>query len=465
MRAFWLELKSICKSFKFLAFIILILAFQAMLYAQFQREYQRLWFVEQVNNNSYRSEMYGWTGFWERRIANPIRFSMPLEYIEYNLSWYIYEMNIAENIAEAYNNKDWEAYNRAQAERDLLHWNWHRSGIVNQQINPNRPVLPAHESYFGEEWESLKSLVDYRDDLIIAPFMSYQREFRVPEEIIFSAAYHLYLLREGLPPKGAQDTSAWGFTFNFFRRGLPIVLGVVVLLLTINLVHRDKKTGTIKTVLQMPRGRVFYLLRKVALGFCAGTLALLIPLTLVFIILGLKNGFSGLNFPVLVDSTFMDWKAPPDPVVFYRFKDYSPVYQVGLSQYQLSVIQNYVTIGRLNFIVLWKFMGLASLLVGLFIMLYSVLGVLISVLVKNELTAQGAAVAVFALGTGFGRIFPNLKNKPWDVFAKVNVIPILEGNHYTTYLTSLAVAGGVILLLFVLAYLGFRRQDITGEQA
>jgi hypothetical protein len=160
----------------------------------------------------------------------------------------------------------------------------------------------------------------------------------------------------------------------------------------------------------------------------------------------------------------MDWWTSAGPVLS-RFKDYSPVYQVGLSQYQLSVIENYVTIGRLHFTHLWKFVGLASLLALTFILLYAVLGVLIPVVIKNELASQVVAMAVFALGTGFGRISPNLKTTSWDLFAKVNVVPILEGNHYTTFKASLVIASSVAVLLFALAYLSFRRQDITGEQA
>src|SRR5690606_20333225 len=90
--------------------------------------------------------------------------------------------------------------------------------------------------------------------------------------------YYSYLADKDLRPIGPWDTTPWGFLFNSLRKLVPKVLGFIVLIISVNRLHKDRKDGSIKTSLQKPKKRTHYLMRKTALGFVSSCLIILIPL-------------------------------------------------------------------------------------------------------------------------------------------------------------------------------------------
>lgn len=115
-------------------------------------------------------------------------------------------------------------------------------------------------------------------------------------------------------------------------------------------------------------------------------------------------------------------------------------FQVGLSQY-ITCLTGDFALDRQVFILLWQFLGFTFISLAFFVFFCSVLGILISILIKNEIVAQVVAVGILGLGASVGRIWPNLRTTVWDLFPKANIIPLLEGNHCSTYWQSLAALG------------------------
>lgn len=460
MKAFWLELKSICRSFKVLALIIVLLSFQAMMITQFETESKIAEASETRTNSLYHSANVSWVDYWEMRYEYYKKYGKPftpiysMETLAFNYSWYKYEIVLSDQIKASYESKDWASYNQGMAEKRLLEWNMH--GII------KRGNFVTPDQYFGKDWNLFRTMV-YAPKFDQLPYWLSERMKTVmqPEQTILAAAYHLHLAKEDLPPKGPYDTSPWGFLFNFLRRGLPHILGVIVLLMTVNLLHRDKKSGVIKATLQVPRNRSRYLLKKVTLGFLSSCFVVMVPQVIMFVGLGIKHGFRGMNYPVIIDNGFLRWSILP--VHAQNTLRGTPVYEFGLSQYQLpwDLNQKLSGLSRLDIVQLWQFLLLALLAMALFMLFCSVLGVLISTLVKNEIFAQAAGIGVFALGTGIGRFFPGLYKTSWDFFAKANVVPLLEGSHYASFLNSLAYLCAATVLLFVVNALIFRKQDIA----
>ena len=460
MKSYLLELKSICKNFKFLAIILLLLCYQAMLFAQFQTEsiiaedrHIRANYMYSLTNNEL-------VNYWGRRaeiirvhgeLLPPARYYSP-ERVEYDLKWYQFEKNLAENITESFESKDWSLYNRSMAERNLVEW------TVHQLYRGERVQTP--QQYFGADWDLYGALIE-DPQFEMLPHFWVERITQGPEQSILTTAYYLHLLQEDLPPAAPHDTSPWGFTFNFLRRGMPRILGAIVLLLTVNLLHRDKKFGLIKSALQVPKSRSYYLFRKVSLGFISSLFVVLIPQLLMFLLQGVKHGFRGFNYPVLLDNGFLNWSVLSEHMTTLTF--YPRFYGLGLSRYSLSSVHNVSTLDRIDFISLGQFLGLAFIFLAVFVLFCSVLGVLISTLVKNEIIAQIVAVGVFVLGNAFGNIIPQLSNTSWDLFSKANIIPLLEGHHLSTYLNSLAALCIAIILLFTISAIIFRKQDIISN--
>ena len=454
MISFWLELKSVCKSYKFLTLIIILLAFQLVFITQFQNEAVTAEAETIASNNGRIGFHEDYLGYYEseyRRAVESTPWWFTGDDIAVFPKWIAftqYQLDLSQRSAAAYLNKDWSTYVRLRAEESLLIWMYQCRG----------PITP--EQFFGEDWEKFKPLVEL-------PGLAVEHYFQFvdfePQWDIWEATYYLHLVKEDLPPAGPTDTSPWAFTFNFMHRGLPSILGLIVLLMTVNLLHRDRKSGAVKFALVVPRRRSYYLLRKTALGFISSIVIVLMSQLLIFLALGLKHGFRGMNYPVLVDNGFMNLSFTPGQLsavkTFYNYTDF------GFSRFPSAHSVRLVleTIERLDVIKAWQFFGIAFVLLAMFILFCSVVGIFISILVKNEILAQVVAVGVFALGTAFGRVFPSLKTTVWDLFSKADVIPLLEGSHYSTYLGSLTVLAIATILLLVIGGLIFRKQNIVSN--
>ncbi|MDD4079624.1 MAG: ABC transporter permease subunit [Eubacteriales bacterium] len=467
MKAFWLELKSICKNFRFLALICILLCMQAMLIVQFQNES-----AVQHNkiiraNNRYEMANNEWVEFWEGHDRYLQKHGVPrsiysAEHIEHDLSWYRQEHKLAQEISHAYTAKDWSAYNLGMAKKTLVDWQFHMNFFshMNEQDLKYFGIdsIPTPENYYGENWVAYNKILSLPDGSQLPWYYDSNRFNMSLDKVIYTTSYYLYLSEKNMPPTSPSDTTSWAYVFNFLRRGLPHVLGIIVLLMSVNLMHRDRIFGSIKTTLQMPKKRGRYLLRKISLGFATSSFIVVIPQLLTFFILGIKSGFKGIDTPVLLTKNFLSLTLSANEI--FELRDYPWFSGLGLSRYAVSWLSGRNLMESMEFVPLWQFLLLAVIMLTLFTLFCSVLALLISVVCKNEILAQVVAVGVFILGSSFNRIFPKLKTSPLDLFTKADVVPILEGSHCSTYLSSILALCIAIALLFALSALIFRRQDV-----
>ncbi len=394
MKAFLLELKSTCRNFRFLALIILLLCLLVMIYAQFK--------LEQVTEyestlRSLNREVQGrkeWVEYWERRQRYYYTHGEPLD----NYDIYTVESSLESSIG-TYE----EALNRRNAYKDK---NW--------------------------------------------------REYNLAMSEKTFSPYYSYLAEKNLPPIGPWDTTPWGFLFNSLRKLLPKVLSLIVLLISVNRLHQDRKFGTIKTNLSQPKMRLTYLAKKTALSFVASCLIVFIPLMLMFGILGVGQGYVGACLPVLYAKDNI-WRLSYSDEEIFEIQDYPMTIHVGLSQQTLTWLGGYTP--QMEYIAMWEFLLLVAAVILLFILFCNVLALLISVIIKNEVLAQILAIVLFLFGTALNRIFPKLRTLPLDLFAKADAIAILEGSHATTYTGAIISLVTAIVLFFALSAFIFRKQD------
>lgn len=443
MASFFLELKSICKGYRLLTMVVVLLVFQLIFLQQANHKHR----IE-INDRTvaykaspvnHERNLNTFISMWERGI-----FDISKSVYEDTLEFKMYHRTLAEKRIQFFGQEDWPNYNLGTAESCFIQWENFPKWFVR---------APQPQDIFADQWADIRSLFNY-------PRLSVLDEASDSlwaERLIWRGCYHLYLYQEDLPPARPYGTSPWTFVFNFLREGLPTLLGLVTLLMTVNLVHRDRKSGAIKAALTVPSSRNRYLLRKLGLGFAASWLAVLIPHILTFTFLGLKHGFRGLGYPVLLDKGVSSWRVAPELLRVLRTATFE---FVGMSQY-ITNNAPFANFERLHFVPLWQFLLLAVLLLALFILFCTALGLLISVVVKNELLAHVAAIGVFALGLQFGSMLPGLKTSVWDLFSKANVIPLLEGNHTSTYLASAVVLVGATLAAVLLSCQVFRRSDVA----
>ncbi len=461
MTAFWLELKSTFRSFIFLALILVLIAFQAVQFVQLRKA--GLFTESQVSqeNLAYLRKSESWLRYWQKQETNfnelggtGSRYS--LETIEFHLDWYEYEEKLARGIVRSFAEKDWPQYNRLRAEKGLLDWgilaafvDW--TNIYNTFVTP--------QQYFGEKWAEYESLVNSREVRRLPESVLQGRGLSSAEHTALTTSYYLQLLEKGTPPGGPLCLTPWAFLFIFLRESLPSVLAIFVLLVTVNLLSREKKFGAIKTNLQRPKSRARFLARKISLGFVSSFFLVSVPQFLFFLLLGITQGFAGANQPTLLNRDILTWSTSSDYAYLLRWSRSSTV---GLSQYVRSVWGN-GALERLDFIPLWQSLCLTLAVLALFLLFCSVLGTLISLLIGNETAAQVVAAGIFALGSTFGRLWPKEAGSAWDLFAKARVVTLLEGNQAATFLKSVVFLGAAVFFLFGLSLLTFRKQDVISN--
>lgn len=463
MKAFLLELKSIVKNFRFWALIILLICLHAMLIVQFQNEKAAQHHFTIRTNSRYLNSNQEWVDFWGRQNRyleehGVPRSIYPPETIVNDLKWYQYELDLAHEIIQAYADKDWAAYDRGLAKKAFLEWKLYL--MFAAPMGPEEPAKKDNvtpEEYFGDKWAEISEILAV-PDFQQPPWFFPRRITMSRDKAIYVTEHYLALAAKNMPPPSPADTSPWSYTFNFLRRGLPNILGIIILLMTVNLLHRDRSFGSIKPALQIPNKRSRYLLKKLSLGLVASSLIVAIPQFLTFILLGFKNGFKGLSTPVLLTKNFLTLSLSKDEI--FELRDFPMFQGIGLSKYTISWLSGRNLLESMEFIPLWQFLLLAAVTLLLFALFSTVLALIISVIFKNEILAQVVAVGVFVLGSTFNRIFPKLKTSALDLFTKAGVIPMLEGSHCSTYLSSNIALLVAIILLFSLSVLIFRRQDV-----
>jgi len=445
MESFFLELKNLCKSYKVLVLILILFLFQLVFIQQALEEGKKAdsAALAQVKGNiaGQKATLDLYDLYREKDVLH-----VAPEHYESAREYYQYLVELRETAVEAFTVKDWSLYHRLDAEWRFLYWDHLHN------------ISPTPQEYFGGDWTRVKEILEYRE-FDLNPGALLGRAFIANEiaPILFNATLYLDLAKTGLPPTGPHDTSPWAFLFNFLRSGLPSILGAIVLLMTVNILHRDMNSGAIKTTLSAPKSRTRYLLRKLSLGFSASLGVTLLPQLLTFLILGLKHGFRGLSYPVLLDKYILSHLTPfPDRTI-----------SIGFYDVELSKIPRMFDIARLEFfdtVPLWQFLGLAAVQVLLFIFFCTVLGLLISIVIKNEVIAHLAAAVIFVAGGAFGSIFSKLSNTPLDLFAKADVVPLLEGSLASTYLSSLLALAIASILLFHAGASIFGKQDVVSKQ-
>lgn len=443
MESFLLELKSICKSYKFLILILVLFLFQMIFIQQAMVENksrERITLITlQSNVEGYERKMDSLERNWQHG-----RLAITPEQYEAALGYYNYNILLRKEKLESYLAKDWSEYSRMEALGRLLLWD-----LETRNINP------TPQQYFGENWNEVKAKLNYPEfevaQELYQPFIA--DEF---SSTMVISMYYLELANSNLKPAGPHSTSPWAFLLNFLRGGFPHILGVIVFMATVNILHRDKSSGAIKSYLSSPKSRTRYLLRKLSLGFWASSIVLLLPQLFTVLFLGLKHGFQGLNYPILLDRYILsNLNAFPDHLI----QPHS--FEAGLSRIQFPFL-----ISRLEYVdfaPLWQFLSLAAVQVLLFILFCTALALLISVLVKNEVIAHLVAAGTFIVGSAFGNIVPKLSTTAWDLFSKADVVPLLEGSLASTYLSSLLTLSVAAILIFIVASVVFRRQDIVSH--
>lgn len=454
MRAFWLEYKSLCKSFKFLALLLILCSYQLLIFVQSNQTIVSAENQEALTHLSYVRKCDNWLRYWQNQSENQATSRYSAAMIQANLKWYTEETALATALSESFQAKDWYNYTLHQSKKGVL--NWEIRGALSDPKNPYTTVLTPQQ-YFGARWSRFQERVQPFVFKALPYAVMEGRSLPSVESGALLTDYYFQLHENGLTPAGLGGQSPWEFLFNFLRQGLPNALAILTMFMAVSLLAQEKKHGAIKTGLQSPRSRLRYLLRKAALGSVSSISLVAIPQIFTFFILGFVNGFGGVNFPVLLNNNVFQWTVSQDYAYLVRW---SYPGAVGLSQYIRGAYGS-GALTNTSYVPLWQFLSLVVLGLTCFIVFCTVLGLLLSVIFKNETVAQVATAAVLGLGLSAGRFWPHFKATTWDLFSKAKIISLLEGGQFSTYLSSIVALAVVSIVVFFIAALLFRKQDVA----
>lgn len=459
------ELKKMLKSRKnriiFVIYCVLILAF---VFSKMDASANLK--LETLKNSIFLDDYYKLdTATYKNRAE---RFDAPL--------FHMYSNNAA--VRSAYYNKKAELIRNgdvwAELNADIAHFeseiHFYRDDI--QVLYDSGTLLKGLPSRYMDFPFRLLFAVQARENLL--DYLELQRDF-------------LTSLRDSeIRPMSQHEMTGFGFLYSVMDELLPPLALLLSLLMLSDVVSGEGDTGSFKFLLLQPIKRNKVLFSKMVASFVTILTILILPLLLVFLVLGTINGFGSAEYPVLyLDTSFSSLTAPPaapnaDNAYlgrgFYRFVSWERDtaflgmeymqgnFYLGISKYA-SPNGNFLLFGLpgedLRLIPIGLFLLYSLIPLALYMIFTSSLALFLSTLSRSN----RISIVVCAL---VGALFAIISVPPESIdlvsalipLAYKNPVTLLSGLNATPALLGIVVMSAFSIMLQTLSAIIFNKRDI-----
>ncbi len=443
----FLELKAQFKRYS--TFIIIGMLFLFLLATVWSFEKQSIafkrdtQFMNQVLSQSFQSRA--------NHMEIPIR-DTPVQTLRTYEEALSFQIKLSEDALELDPLLDHEAYNLNRAQFFMM--GWMAGTVLNDTWLAADEVdrLPSPMDTFGSEWDTLRAEIEF-------PNMGAFRypDFQGVQVYAHSALYYMQLFQRDIPRGVRISVTPFAFLYLLFQTKLPLVFGVLSAVIGAGVVSLQRETGVLKNKLSQGRGR--FILRSYTIGAVTSWLIVCIVFFGIFVLLGAKHGFSDARQPVVVKKEFLtSWQ--PDLEIVNRGRRVENLNTVGIADVIL-LKKSSETFDLNCFLPLWKVVLLQGGIMTVLILFWTGVGLLVSILVKNQVFSIVASSLVFTLTYGLPYLMPSIQGTLWDFTGFFELNALFGGYLPVTVMQVLAVTlvGSVCTLL--LAHGAFRNQDIA----
>ncbi len=325
---------------------------------------------------------------------------------------------------------------------------------ANLMVGPNNPN-PFLNKMLKEKsleiWDEVSDGINYEDVNFTRTGAKYPLEQLLIHTLHAKVQYYFYKNNINL----FIDTySNIEFTYRFLITVLPILIIIVGIIINYNNINKEVKEGSAKLVLTQSIQRWKYYLGKYFSGVITVLFIILVPMIIVNIAMGIKDGFQSLNYPILYDKQGLTRFFPSfnyiekaNELFGERLAGISNVPRMPISK------ETFVTQRNINIIPYYQYILLTLGFIILFVLFLVAFVQLFSSLINNQILSIAVSIGLYGGMYLWGQRYLVERNYNVNPFTMNNSARIVAGTQNATMLT---VAIVLILSTIILLAIGLR---------
>lgn len=321
--------------------------------------------------------------------------------------------------------KDWETYHKEQLFYDYWYVSNYLSDITNLR---NQKLIDESLGIFQLQTE-VKKLMNYPDLVFSSRYeigmTNVMKDFKYFYKNHLLYSYHIVKNEIYTQPVHRYTMNGSTFIYHFFAQ-FWIYIFVLQILLNFNEVDDSRNYGTSKLIYTLPYKKSKIILAKFFISIYSTLIVILVPLILVSFILHIRDGFSQMNFPVLVNSIAWNSFTGIENNLKNDLLGNGGNFSIGISYFSSYPRGSGEMHALLDFIKLRDFYGLAFILFIFNLAFLSSIILLITQIVKQKILAFITILSVFGIGVFISRIDPNAFLSKFNPFNSTDII-LLNG--------------------------------------
>ena len=309
-------------------------------------------------------------------------------------------------------------------------------------------------------WEEVSGGISY-EDVDFRPFSDY-RPTSLPSFLLLGKFFnHLY--QNEIEPVYTDENNNVTTTYRYLYNIMPVALLLLVILFNYNNINGDRRSGVLKLLLTQSIARSKYYLSKWLAGVIHLVSVIFIPSIVIGLLLGIKNGFINLKYPITyLGGIFTRLK----PIINYFDPSISPtgatihdraIGHIAVNGPMINAITYHPDVEIMPF---YKYILIVIFLVILFAGFAVALTQLMSAIFNNEIISLVVNILVILLGVLISMpttLGDRLNLSPFSMF---NVLRIIEGTYNVTVLGGAIILTISTILLLIVGCMYFKRKPI-----
>lgn len=374
---------------------------------------------------------------------------------------------ICDRLAPAMKKEDWKNVNQTLSDLYLI-----QAGNLLMESQNDNASLYYHDYLRGKEdvekriiERNLPIVTDeiLEDMYVLGMWSNISRTSEFPYYRL-QAQYYQELADKNMKALSYGTINSSTIFVQFIRALFPLLPILIVALMGFDSLQEDQDSGVIKVLLTQPIKRSHYLKKKIVLNMKAVMAIFFVPLLFISLCYGAFDHYETINAPVLSNVqgiTSLQMKENTLSQI-ESGKQQGSIGVIGISQYYPVPVNSWSPSPELDYLEMWKFVGLCIIMSALVLSFFVLLNMLFVVLLKHKIIALIVSLVVMFVGMFFvkasntGVLFALLP------FTYMNPVDILTGFSSYSYLNGILVLLVSNVLLYTLTQWLFKKSDILG---
>lgn len=376
--------------------------------------------------------------------------------------------NIHHTATNALSKEDFKTYNLNMARLCLLQ-SLYTYELYDSHMEESDVDHKLYKDYKQKADSLFKKVGLHQDEYY---FLVENAIYDVPSDLIqeypgnvLRASVYYEQYKKNLAPLSAHSADSMSSVMHIFEKLFPYFLILITCIICLDMISDDKQNGTIKLYLTQPVKRYRYLLDLVKKYFLRSLFMVFIPVIIVFIVFGIRDGFKTIDAPVLAYEKGITSIDSIDNNITAIKTVYDEDREIYFSNVRINPAnpEDMEPQLELNIIPFWKMLFIAAIYSMVMILFYISLNLLFHVIFRNPIVSAACFAFVAIVGTAISSpenaVFTYNSVNP---FCFRNPVYAITGYIGYSCLYSIIIVAAYIIVINLISFVIFKRKDIKG---